>query len=273
MRIILTLLFIGLSPIIANNLLETGSNKKLGSTIPFFEQDTVNCSKQEAEKKIQAPIITEKKEVKSKLHENMKTHLTTILHDVKEYKNRSEHENKELTNKLNALKKEFKQYKVQKKRELITINKKLHTTQDELLNKKKKLINIQKVVRKKEKKTILKKNTPKIVIPKIIKAKITTKKIATVTHSPIEEIVVYNETPLIINPIPKDTSWVEIVVQDEIDIYQLALLYYGDREKYKDIYVANQEVIGTNFQIYSGMSLKIPMTVLFEEQPMMLNTY
>lgn len=245
MRIILTLLFLGSSPIIAK---------------PFLKKDAVNYSKKEAESK-------------SELHARMKKYLTTILHDVKEYKNRNEHENKELTNQLNTLKKEFKQYKIQKKRELITVNEKLNTTQNELLNKNKKLMKIQKIVRKEKKTTILKKNTPKTVILKTIQPRISTKKIPTLTQSPKEEILVHNETPLIINPIPKNTSWVEIVVQDEIDIYQLALLYYGDREKYRDIYLANQEVIGTNFKIYSGMSLKIPMTVLFEEQPMMLNTY
>ena len=70
-----------------------------------------------------------------------------------------------------------------------------------------------------------------------------------------------------------DTPWIEIIVENNINIYELALKYYGNREAYNKIYTANQNVISDDFQIYDGMSLIIPMTETFEEQPMMLNTY
>ena len=53
--------------------------------------------------------------------------------------------------------------------------------------------------------------------------------------------------------------WVEIVVEDGLNIYQLALKYYGDEKKYKYIYAANQQTIQNNYKITDGMSLKIPM--------------
>ena len=72
-------------------------------------------------------------------------------------------------------------------------------------------------------------------------------------------------------PKRKKLPWVEIVVDDNADIYELALRYYGDRSKYSQIYVANSNIIGKNLKIYNGMSLKIPMTIEFDEQPIILN--
>ena len=65
--------------------------------------------------------------------------------------------------------------------------------------------------------------------------------------------------------------WVELIVEDEVDIYQLALRYYGDMEEYKRIYLANRDIIGKDLKIVDGMILKIPIMELFEEQPMILN--
>ncbi|MCK4441467.1 MAG: hypothetical protein KAU90_05635 [Sulfurovaceae bacterium] len=69
----------------------------------------------------------------------------------------------------------------------------------------------------------------------------------------------------------KPIKWVEVVVEDDIDIFQLALEYYGDRNKYKQIYLTNKDIIGNDLQIVNGMSLKIPITEDFREQPMFLN--
>ncbi|SFV51514.1 hypothetical protein MNB_SV-12-778 [hydrothermal vent metagenome] len=67
------------------------------------------------------------------------------------------------------------------------------------------------------------------------------------------------------------SSWIEIVVEDGIDIYQLALRYYGDEKEYKQIYLANQNRIGKDLKLEDGMLLQIPMTEHFEEQPMFIN--
>jgi hypothetical protein len=77
-----------------------------------------------------------------------------------------------------------------------------------------------------------------------------------------------------LSTLPKNSPcpiWIEIIVEDGVDIFQLALKYYGDREEYKQIYLSNQDIIGEDLQIVDGMSLKIPITQLFEEQPMILN--
>jgi hypothetical protein len=67
------------------------------------------------------------------------------------------------------------------------------------------------------------------------------------------------------------SSWVEIEVEDGVDIYQLAQKYYGTQEQYQQIYVANKNLIGDDLSIEDGMSLRIPITEEFEEQPMLLN--
>jgi hypothetical protein len=77
-----------------------------------------------------------------------------------------------------------------------------------------------------------------------------------------------------LSPIPKDLPcplWIEIIVEDGVNIFELALKYYGDREEYKEIYQYNKDTIGENLEIVDGMLLKIPITTLFKEQPMILN--
>lgn len=245
--------------------------------------------------------------------EKMKVQLTTILKDVKRYKATSERKNKRLLNELDSLKKKFNSYKNKKKKEIKSINNKLSITTKKMktinnklsvTTKKMKNINNTLSVTKKEMKTInnklhltkkeLSKNKKKLVYlkKKNIKEIVAPKKIIdneiiiqesiiqeqTITNQPIESFipqnveVVYNE-PQPATKMPSNTQWVEMVVQDEIDIYQLALLYYGDPQRYREIYSANQHVIGKDLKINNGMSLRIPMTDLFEEQPMLLNTY
>jgi exonuclease VII large subunit len=190
----------------------------------------------------------------------MKVHLTTILKDVKQYKAKNERTNKKLLSQLSSLKREFNSYKAKKKKEIKKINNKLYTTKKELSKNRKKLISVQK--------KIIRTNTIK-------KSK---KREIAIVSEPIEIFipnhveVVYNK-PQIPIQMPSNTQWVEMVVQDEINIYQLALLYYGDAQRYKEIYSANQHIIGKDLKINNGMSLRIPMTDLFEEQPIMLNTY
>jgi hypothetical protein len=67
------------------------------------------------------------------------------------------------------------------------------------------------------------------------------------------------------------STWIKIVVEDGVDIFQLAIRYYGDRNKYKQIYLANKDIIGDDLQLTDGMSLKIPIIEPFKEQPMFIN--
>lgn len=73
-------------------------------------------------------------------------------------------------------------------------------------------------------------------------------------------------------PSKVNLPWVEIVVDNGLDIYQLALQYYGDRDEYRQIYTANKRIIDERLNLYNGMPLKIPISKDFEEQPMIINT-
>jgi len=86
----------------------------------------------------------------------------------------------------------------------------------------------------------------------------------------LKQIVEYDKEEVF--PTKNKLSWVDIIVEDELDIYQLALKYYGDRDKYQQIYQANKNIIGIDLKIKDGMELKIPITEDFIEQPMFLNT-
>jgi len=189
----------------------------------------------------------------------MKTKLINILENVKKYKEKTENEKKQLQERVNRLQEEFKQYKAKKQREIAKINTQLRITRRKLLKNKKKLRISQKKQKVIHQKIVQKKSIPKKRVPK--KKVIHEKAVYT-------NIIPKKNTPL---PVVKNLPWVEIVVEDNINIYQLALRYYGDRDKYREIYAANQHIIGKNFKIYNGMSLKIPMTNQFEEQPMILN--
>jgi len=187
----------------------------------------------------------------------IKTKLVELLANIKKYKKRNKNKNKKLRQELNSLKREFEQYKIRKNREIKKIKNQLIITKKELLlNKKRKNI---------RKKIVRKKTTPQ----KNVRKKIVQKKILPKKKVLREKVVMQRTTPL---PIVNNLPWVEIVVENNLNIYQLALKYYGDKTKYREIYAANQHVIGKNLKIYNGMSLKIPMTNQFSEQPMILNT-
>ncbi len=237
MKTILTFLLITVNTIVANDILLQENTTDKGCTIPFFETKKISCSSK-IEKKAQNSKSKRKKQ------------LNIILNKVKKYKEKTENEKKQLQEKLDTLQKEFKQYKAKKKREIAKISTQLNITRKKL---------------SKNKKVVCRKSIPK----KVIRKKIVQKKILPKKKALRKKVVIQKTIPL---PVVNNLPWVEIVVEDNINIYQLALKYYGDKKKYREIYSANQQLIGKNFKIYNGMSLKIPMTNQFEEQPMILNT-
>lgn len=82
------------------------------------------------------------------------------------------------------------------------------------------------------------------------------------------------ETPIInrvIQPVIKQYEWVEIVVENDMNIYELALQYYGRESEYSQIYRANRDVIPETLKIVNGMLLKLPITQNFRERPFILN--
>lgn len=74
-----------------------------------------------------------------------------------------------------------------------------------------------------------------------------------------------------IKPVSVPVEWVEVVIEDDMSIYELALQYYGKESAYTEIYRANKNVIPETLRLVNGMSLKLPITHNFRERPMILN--
>jgi len=223
-----------------------------GCTIPFFTKEKSPCS---AEKKqiIIAPIVikrTPKKEADNT--KKIEGKLRTILKNVKQYKNKNEIEKNRLAKELSIMKKKFHDYKIKKDKELKKIKKKLYIKNQKEHEKIKKLEKELYLTNKK-----LDNNT--IIITESIK------KQPTIIHKVIREM---QSIPTLIH----NTPWIEITVEDNINIYDLALKYYGDSQEYTKIYAANKNIINSNYQINNGMSLIIPITENFQEQPVILNS-
>jgi hypothetical protein len=236
---------------------------KQGDTVSFF-------------KKL-APSPTTIEKNKSTNSKYMEVKLRTILSDVTQYKNKNNIKTNKLREELTAMKKKFKQYKVKKNKELKKVKKQLYVSNKKVNDKKKKLIQnleegkVNKILSRelKEIKKELYLSNKKIDHTK--KALIETQNKLNKKETPIIHKVIRKMSP---SPILMfDTPWIEIIVENNINIYELAVKYYGDKEAYTKIYLANQNIITNDFKIYNGMSLIIPMTETFEEQPMMLNTY
>jgi hypothetical protein len=222
---------------------------KEGCTISFFKKEAPCSTPVEKKKIIIKPIIiknTPKDASKSTKHLEVK--LRTILGNVTQYKNENEIKKNKLQEELNAMEEKFNQYKIKKDKELKKIKKQLYVSNKKVNNTKKILVKTQKKLKKKI-----------IVIEN-------TKEETPIVHKIIRKM---SPSPILMY----DTPWIEIIVENNINIYELALKYYGDKQEYTKIYVANKNVISDDFRIYNGMSLIIPMTETFEEQPMMLNTY
>ncbi len=91
----------------------------------------------------------------------------------------------------------------------------------------------------------------------------------------LKQKLTQDSQPILTTTITQESSpqkWIKITVDNDLNIYDLALKYYGDSQEYEKIYMANQNKIDKNYQIRNGMSLKIPITENFMEQPMFINT-
>jgi len=65
----------------------------------------------------------------------------------------------------------------------------------------------------------------------------------------VEEIAYVEEIPIQIN---------KVEVKKGVDIFQLAIEYYGDEKQYYHIYNANREIVGADLKLKEGMLLEIP---------------
>ena len=277
MRKFLLLTLFYLQTIIANDLNNQaifGQAKEKGCQVSFEKQERTTCSSKN-EKITIAPIVIRssppKKESKAK-QIDIELIVKTVLSKLTVEKKKNKIQKDKLIEELHAMKETLK--KVQK--QLTSSNKKLD-------NNKNKLVQIQKKVRKinsqKNKiiknnikyKKIIKRNSKNINKKVINKKAILTHNIKINTPTTIHKVI--QRMPTIPSFLPSNTSWIEITVEDNINIYELALRYYGNRDEFNKIYTANSDIIPSNYQITNGMALKIPITEAFQEQPMMLNSY
>jgi hypothetical protein len=247
LRIFLTILLSFYTLFASSLSIFNSQEESVGCKIALTPNEKPKCDSKTSKKISIAPIVIEHKKDK-KIEQ-----LTKELDILKK-------ERQEDAKKLDDIIKQFVQYKLDKDRQITKLKSQLHSVKKELSKNKRKLTSIQKSIKKKKKiKKIAKKRVPKKTkkVEKIAK----TKKI--IKKSPPKE-----------EPMPElksNTPWIDIVVEDDLDIYQLALLYYKDKKEYKRIYLANKDVIGKNYKIQNGMSLKIPITDKFHEQPMFIN--
>jgi len=219
------------------------------------------------------------KSYKIKKHKELKSYKTRSGKEIHKLKVKLKKSKGQLLNskksyqkiqqKNNSLQKKIIIIKKVKKREKVVLKQKIKNIEKEKSSLQKKITTIKQI--KKRDKVVIKRKVKKIE-KIVLKKRVQTKPIISTSRSKIKQIKPPIQEPKYITSLPiKELSWVEIVVDDNINIYELALRYYGDKTKYREIYVANQNIIGKNLKIYNGMSLKIPIAEQFEEQPMILN--
>ena len=213
--------------------------------------------------------------------------LRQVLNEIKEYKTKHEIEKKRVIQELSSIKKNFNDYKLEKENEIKKLKRELYLSQQNLNNKpvinhiknnklsqelnmiKNKFHNY-KIERNQEFKklkrecSIHREKREKEVKKLKNELHFNTNK-QTNIHKVIKEM---KPTALILHKTP----WIEITVEDNMNIYDLALKYYGDSQEYRKIYRANQNIINHNYQINNGMTLIIPISGNFREQPIVLNT-
>jgi len=247
------------------------SQNHKGCIIPFFDQKKAPCAT-DKEKQSNPKIVKKIEEKPVQKHQERTKHFNEILTNIKAYKERSEKEQNRLNNSLSVTQRKFSNYKEKKRKEIKKLYTQLERNKKKLSKKKKQLLLAQKENKKlreeirKLKSKLKSKPKPKPKPkPKRLEKKIREKNIEKKIPIPKKIKKIRPRPPV------TQTPWIEVVVEDDISIYQLALKYYGDRSKYRDIYSANQHIIGKDLKIYNGMSLIIPIIEQFEEQPMILN--
>jgi len=187
--------------------------------------------------------------------------LRKVLNEIKKYKLKHEIEKKRITKELSVVKKNFNNYKLKKENEIKKLKRELSLSKQNLNHvKNNKLSKELSSIKNKFHNYKIKRNQEF----KKLKRECYIHR-QTNIHKVIREI---KSIPTLIHNSP----WIEITVKDNINIYDLALKYYGDSQEYTKIYDANKNVINSNYQINNGMSLIIPISKNFQEQPIMLNS-
>lgn len=204
------------------------------------------------------------------------------------YKENKEKELKSIKKELESSKKKLLIEKKSKNKLLKNTRKKLNTTKKKLLKKNQEFKVLQKEHFKKNKEVtmldvpvlainnidnMLEANTIDVPVEPTNYTKVTNDyKVVTSEKNLLMAINMAMEQamnePISLN---KNTQWVEIVIEDNLNIRELALKYYSSHDEYMKIYTANSDVIPSNLELHNDMILKIPITKNFKEQPMILN--
>jgi len=262
-KIIFIFILITLKSVLANKIINNNSMQDKGCKIPFFKKNNHPCP---SNTPIPIPEIEKKKNI---VDDKLKNKLSNILVNIKKYKKNTTEEKERLKAELKMLKEQFDIYKSQKTQEVKILKKKLTSSEKNLKKIKNKL-----KTTKNKKKTVIKE---KIIVKEKKKEEEKTvlqaQEIQTIPPSPYISPKENIENTTINLPSTNNLPWIIVTIEHNIDIYQLALRYYGEKEKYLDIYAANQDVIGMDFKLSNGMKLKIPIINQFEEQPIILNNY
>lgn len=180
-------------------------------------------------------IVLTKVIIKDKNTLNTEKELQDVLKNIKKYKKNKNTKIKNLKQQIQLLTRRLNREKIRKDEKIKRLEKELFLTKERVKKKQNEILNL------KEKTKIEVRNEIKI------------------------DTNLQSLTP--------SKEWIEIVVEDHLNIYDLALKYYGDSQEYTKIYTANKKIINSNYEINNGMSLIIPITKTFQEQPIMLNTY
>jgi len=229
------------------------------------------------------PVSLHKEDKKTLYSDAIERKLRKVLNEIKQYKVKHDIEKKKIRQELNIVKKNFNDYKLKKEDEIKKLKRELYLSRKKLnnipvldsirdnrlskeLNSLKNKFHNYKIGKDKELKKlkkqcyIYKKQEDKKI------EKLNNTNIQTNIHKIIKEM---EPNTLLIQNRP----WIEIIVEDNMNIYDLALEYYGDSQEYKKIYAANQHIIQSDYKIHDGMTLLIPITKNFREQPILLNQY
>ncbi|NEW60899.1 LysM peptidoglycan-binding domain-containing protein, partial [Sulfurovum sp. bin170] len=81
------------------------------------------------------------------------------------------------------------------------------------------------------------------------------------SNEKIQEIVIPlddNENSVVEEVVYVEEEFVKIKVEKEVDIFQLAIKYYGDEKEYYRIYNANKNIIEADLKLEEGMELRVP---------------
>ncbi len=133
-----------------------------------------------------------------------------------------------------------KTYKKEKNTEIITLRKKLNSKEEKIKKLNRQLTLVKQQLREK-------------------------KKIIVSLNEKLNEPIVFSTEDVVDIEDKSSHDWIKVTVENNLNIYDLALQYYGDSQEYEKIYIANQNIIGQDYQIKNGMSLKIPITKDFIE--------